>query len=383
MFIFLYSIFCFSFLSSMNGHKVSTTETISKRHYNHGGCQNQLNVYIHGTGLTSSLFVEKMLGACYSASDKIQSIVGIKQPLPSVQKHKDNFHCSGRLLDQYRLEKQLSIYGDNKKYNFFWESYPYDKALSELGSLSSSVQLEAGQSLLAMIKKYCESNGIQIEDLTLNLVAHSNGTQVVQHLIEEIHKREEEVIINSVVVWEGPKGGHLEQVLPLKNKHDRYIVTKWIDLNQVDPSDNIQRIDIFHNFPFCFRQVIGQFENLIQFKVMKGADMGQWYGGHNNFKQETLYYFSGDYDSSFYTDKVGIIEEICYRQGSVSFNIRNYEEVNNSFFQKCIYNKWSIISIFFVLLLMKKYHDGILNSFLKNNSKKTVFGLLVLSILRS
>lgn len=156
---------------------------------------------------------------------------------------------SGR-FGQYKLSAGAPL--PNATHTFFWNR----KNTEEVGGiLSKKGRYEAAQYLF---KYLTEDSNYQNKEISI--VADYHGGNVATELLRVIGKEKSQLKIKNLIFYETPKGELTERGISTK-VNDTYVAEKVFDINlDYKPHYIFQQqkkatqvIDIFHQFPRCFR----------------------------------------------------------------------------------------------------------------------------------
>ncbi len=165
----------------------------------------------------------------------------------------------GRILDvsgnfgRYKIIKNHQHYGMT---NFCWYSSDYERG----GILSKTGRYEAAQALFTFLS---EDNELQNKEISI--IAHSHGGNVATELLRVIAEHKSDLRIKNLAFYETPKGRTTEEGVHQKSGEE-YIAEHVFDINldyskeycsqRKEQEKFTQIIDIFHQFPHCFRRFL-------------------------------------------------------------------------------------------------------------------------------
>lgn len=160
----------------------------------------------------------------------------------------------------YRLLADTS-FANLKTHTFYWARTEKQKMS---GILSKEGRYEAAQYLF----KHLTEND-EYKNKEISIIAHSHGGNVATELLRVIGEEKSQLKIKNVIFYETPKGELTERGIGTKVDGE-YIAQNVFDINLDYEPENwgqqqekaIQVIDIFHQFPRCFRTFLKKRDNL-------------------------------------------------------------------------------------------------------------------------
>lgn len=201
---------------------------------------NKIIIYIHGLGNPEPLhpFID-----FFKKTKKLSNI---------------NINKPGK-FGTYKLSAGASL--PNTTHTFFWER---TKEQEMDGILSKKGRYEAAQYLFKDL-----TENLDYQNKEISILAHSHGGNVATELLRVIGKEKSQLKIKNLIFYETPKGELTERGISTK-VNDTYVAEKVFDINldyQPDYTSQqkqkvIQVLDIFHQFPRCFRTFLKKRDKL-------------------------------------------------------------------------------------------------------------------------
>lgn len=136
-------------------------------------------------------------------------------------------------------------------HTFYWDRYNKDQTG---GILSKKARYEAAQYLFKMLTTD------DYKEKEISIIAHSHGVNVATELLRVIAGTKSSLKIRNLIFYETPKGCLTEEGIHSK-VNEAYVAENVYDINlDYKPNHKLQQqqkviqvIDIFHQFPRCFR----------------------------------------------------------------------------------------------------------------------------------
>lgn len=161
---------------------------------------------------------------------------------------------------RYKLEADFS-FEKLATHTFYWKR---TEKQNMAGILSKKGWYEAAQYIFKNLTK-----NPKYKNKEISIFAHSHGGNVATELLRVIGEEKNQLKIKNLIFYETPKGELTERGINTK-VNNTYVAEKVFDINlEYQPNykdqqeeKTIQVIDIFHQFPRCFRTFLKERDNL-------------------------------------------------------------------------------------------------------------------------